>query len=216
SVRVNGTRPSWMLLQYNPFSYGRWGVAPGLLRDVAAVRRRTHIPLAVMVHEAWIDIEDWRSALIGAYQRVQLRSLLRMADVGVTSSEALAEEIGGGALHVPVGSNITPIATTTGAARAALGLDSRLVVTLFGRGHPSRELGHAAAAIAAVAAARGTERLTILNLGADAPALDVPRGVDVRTPGRLAADELSLRLWASDLVLLPFTDGLTTRRTTLM
>jgi glycosyltransferase involved in cell wall biosynthesis len=38
----------------------------------------------------------------------------------------------------------------------------------------------------------------------------------VRDPGRLEADELSVHLWASDLVLLPFTDGVSTRRGTLM
>ena len=40
--------------------------------------------------------------------------------------------------------------------------------------------------------------------------------MEVRSPGVLSAEDLSLYLWASDLVLLPFTDGVSTRRSTLM
>jgi glycosyltransferase involved in cell wall biosynthesis len=216
SVRRSTGQPPWVLLQYNPFGYGRWGVAPGLVRDAIALRRRTGMPLGVMVHEAWVDMADWRSTVMGAWQRLQLRSLLRFADVVMTSTQALARELGRGAIHVPVATTITPIATTTRSARDRLGLADELVVALLGRANPSRALDYAAAAIAAIAEARGARALTVLNLGADAPPLEVEPAVDVRTPGRLEAGELSLRLSASDVVLLPFTDGVSTRRTTLM
>jgi Glycosyl transferases group 1 len=217
SVRRSADEPPWVLLQYNPFGYGRWGVAPSLVRDARALRRRTTgMRLGVMVHEAWVDMTDWRSTLMGAWQRLQLKSLLRFADVVLTSTEALARELGRRAIHVPVGATITPVPTSTRAARERLGLADELVVALLGRANPSRALDHAEAAIAAIAEARGARGLTVLNLGADAPALEISPAVDVRTPGRLEADELSVRLWASDLMLLPFTDGVSTRRTTLM
>lgn len=208
--------PAWVLLQYNPFRYGRWGFAPGLVRDVLRLRRRRRIPLAIMVHEAWFPMTDWRSTLIGLWQRAQLRLLLRLADGVMTSTEALAREVGHDAVHVPVATNITPAVLSSQEARDRLGLDGGLAVALFGRAHPSRALRDAEAAIARLAEAHGTQQLTILNLGADAPGLRVPSGVEVLSPGRLAADELSLHLLASDIVLLPFTDGVSTRRGTLM
>ena len=58
--------------------------------------------------------------------------------------------------------------------------------------------------------------MKVLNLGLGAPQLDVQARIDIQTPGELEAHELSLRLCASDLLLLPFSDGLSTRRTTLM
>jgi len=204
--------PEWILLQYNPFSWGRAGFAPALVRDVARLRRRTRAPLALMVHEAWIDVRDPRSALIGTWQR----ALLALADAALTSTQALARELGGGAVHVPIGATIEPLPIAPEAARERLGLDGKLAVALFGRANPSRLLDHAEAAIAALARAHGPERLAVLNLGADAPALRAPRGVAVSSSGRLDAGELSLRLAASDLVLLPLTDGVSTRRTTLM
>jgi glycosyltransferase involved in cell wall biosynthesis len=216
SVLAPGSHPLWVLLQYNPFREGRSGFAPGLLRDVRRVRRRSSPYLVVMVHEAWVDITDPKSRLIGSWQRMQLRALLRLADCVLASTEALARELGRGAIHVPIAANITPIPMSSSNARHQLGLDDRMAVALFGRANPGRALDYAEAAIAAIAAAYGTRRLAILNLGADAPALRVPPGVEVQSPGELSADDLSLRLWASDLVLLPFSDGVSTRRGTLM
>jgi glycosyltransferase involved in cell wall biosynthesis len=119
-------------------------------------------------------------------------------------------------VHVPVGANVTPATSSPAAARSELGLHRQRVLTLFGRDNPSRALDYAEAAIQAIVDAYGADALTVLNLGADAPALRVPRGVELQSPGPLPEKALSLRLWASDLVLLPFTDGLTTRRSTLM
>jgi glycosyltransferase involved in cell wall biosynthesis len=216
SALVAARGAPWVLLQYNPFVYGRAGFAPQLLPDVERLRRRARGPLAVMVHEAWVNMTDAKSTLIGVWQRAQLRTLLRLADGVMTSTEVLAREIGHGAVHVPIGANIEPIATSHKAARAHLGLEGKLSVALFGRGNPSRALDYAEAAIAALAAAHGADRLVVLNLGADAPAVRVPAGVTVHRTGELPPDELSVRLWASDLVLLPFTDGLSTRRGTMM
>jgi len=191
------------------------GYAPGLVRDVVTLRRRG-ARIALMVHESWIELRDWRTTLMGGYQRAQLRSLLLCADRVLVATEALAAEIGRETVHVPVGSNITPSGLTPAAARTRLGLGDELVVALFGTGHPSRALDHVEAAIAALAAAAAPGGVRVLNLGDGAPALAARDGVRIETPGRLGEDELSLRLSAAHLCLLPFTDGVSTRRTTLM
>jgi glycosyltransferase involved in cell wall biosynthesis len=221
SARLQVEDPRWILLQYNPFAYGHWGIAPGLIQEAFAFRRRTGGLLAVSVHEAWVDADDrgrarWRSALMGAYQHAQLASLMRVADVVMAATQALVRKVGHDAIHVPVGSNITPQAITRDGARHRLGLDDELVVSLFGRDRPDRALEYATAAIELVAKARGPGAVKVLNLGLGAPQLDISREIAVDTPGHLEADELSVRLRASDVLLLPFFDGLSTRRTTLM
>jgi glycosyltransferase involved in cell wall biosynthesis len=210
------TPVAWVMLEYNPFRFGRWGFAPRLLGDAVRLRRLAGIPLAIMVHEAYVPMTDWRTALMGLWQRAQLNVLIRLADRVMASTEALARELGHGAIHVPVAANVTPVGISPEVARNALGLERQLVLALFGRAHPSRALDYAEAAIAAVAEAHGTDRLAVLNLGADTPPIRVPPGVELRSPGKQPADDLSVAMTACDLVLLPFTDGTSTRRTTLM
>ncbi|MGO9899323.1 MAG: hypothetical protein ACLP0J_06455 [Solirubrobacteraceae bacterium] len=205
-----------ILLQYNPFRWGRSGFAPGLVRDMRRVRRANPISVTVMVHEAWIGMVGLKSALIGAWQRAQLYLLLGLADRVTTSTEALARELGDGAVHIPPAANIEPVSVSAQVARTRLGLDGRFVITLFGRANPSRALDYAEGAIEAVARSFGPGRLVVLNLGAGSPGIRLPSGVGQVRPGELRADALSLHLWASDLVLLPFTDGVTTRRGTMM
>jgi glycosyltransferase involved in cell wall biosynthesis len=221
SARLQVEDPRWILLQYNPFAYGHWGIAPRLIQEAFAFRRRTGVLLAVSVHEAWVDTDDhgrarWRSALMGAYQQAQLASLMRVADVVMAATQPLARKVGHDAIHVPVGSNITPATVTREDARDRLGLGDELVVSLFGGDRPDRALEYATAAIELVAKARGPGAVKVLNLGLGAPQLDISREIAVDTPGHLEADELSVRLRASDVLLLPFFDGLSTRRTTLM
>lgn len=222
SARREHPRPGWILIQYNPFAYGRWGVAPGLVVEALRFRRAARVPLVVSVHEAWVGPGDrgrapWRSALMGSYQHAQLAALLRVADVVLAATEALVRKVGHDAVHVPVASNITPVEITRLDARGRLRLSrDAIVICLFGTGHPSRALEFAAAAIERIAAERGPAAIKVLNLGLGAPELGLRPEIAVETPGHLDGDELSVRLHAADVLLLPFTDGLSTRRTTLM
>src|SRR5450631_2858496 len=63
-ARVDSVRPAWILLQYNPFRWGHSGFAPTLVRDAYRCKRRVGAPLAVMVHEAWIDMTGAKLTLI--------------------------------------------------------------------------------------------------------------------------------------------------------
>lgn len=215
--RDTAVDPAWILLQYMPFSYGRWGFAPGLVRDVAALKRASGAPLGVMVHEAWVAMDTWRTGLMGAYQRIQLRSLLLLADVVAVSMESLTRRFGARAVHLPVGSNIAPIAMSREEARRQLQVDdNELVIALFGTSNPHRMLEHAEAALKALVTERGAGNLRVLNLGIGARSLRVPPQLRVHTPGALPTEDVSRCLRASDVLLLSFSDGVSTRRTTLM
>jgi glycosyltransferase involved in cell wall biosynthesis len=75
--------------------------------------------------------------------------------------------------------------------------------------------GHCVHAIEKLAAA-GRDPL-VLNLGANAPMLPGVRdAIRVLRPGPLPSAELGAWLAAADLALLPFVDGASTRRTTLI
>jgi len=104
--------PDWLLLQYNPFSYGRWGLnldLPLVIRDIK--RRQPFIRIALMGHEPFVPISNWRSAIMTTWQRWQLWMLGRSADVVFFSIQPWARKFqtwwpNKPVLHLPVGSNI--------------------------------------------------------------------------------------------------------------
>ena len=208
---------SSIFLQYNPFSYGRGGFAPG---PIAHLRRRSKASLCIMVHEPYVAISDARTAAMGGWQRLQLRLLLGMADAVGVSTDGFRSYLPAHHLararHIPVGSPLPDARDQRAGVRTTLGVsDTDLVVALYGSGHASRLLDHAVRGIVAIAGA-GDNPL-VLNLGFAAPQLrGLPKTIRVITPGALPPRELAAHLAAADLALLPYIDGASTRRTTMI
>jgi glycosyltransferase involved in cell wall biosynthesis len=210
-----------LILHYNPFSWGRRGFAPDLVRLLARLRRRKpRLVVGILAHERYVDMHGFRWTLMGGWQRVQFLAILRFADVAWSSTESWTEILRGQTsarvAQIPICSNLPDRRAARTLSRQRLRVDgSTLVVAAFGTNHPSRLIGHVELAVAAMADAGA--RVTLLNLGADAPCVRVPvSGVPVVAPGRLDASSLAEHLAAADLYLAPFVDGVSARRTTLM
>jgi glycosyltransferase involved in cell wall biosynthesis len=211
-----------LFVQYNPFSYGRWGFAPLLPAALSWVRLRGDRPkIVLMVHEPYVPMISWRWVVLGIWQRLQLAGVRYAADVVFASIESWATRFGAGppirpAEHLPVGSNFPDRRADRELARRDLGVDDdRLVVATIGGGHPSWPMSYIVDAVNAIAAA-GIP-MTLLLLGAEAPPLpDVDERAKVDRPTYLDHDALASKLSAADLFLSPRTDGVSTRRGTLM
>jgi glycosyltransferase involved in cell wall biosynthesis len=210
-----------VVLQYNPFLYGRWGFAPQLPAALLRERRGRRFRLALMVHETYFPISDPRSALMGSWQRVQLRALHAISDLVFASIESWAELLAQWrprrpVAHLPVGSNLPDRRSERAAAREQIGAgDETMVIALFGSGHSSRLIDYIVAATNSVARERDEVVLLNLGAGANAPAR-VDGGVRVIQPGWLAPGDAARLLSAGDLFLAPFIDGVSTRRGSLM
>lgn len=218
----NGASPDAILLQYNPFWHGRRGFAPGLGLAMLRLRHRLpHARFAVLVHENYIDAENWRWALMGLWQRVQLLALQALFDVQLGTIEGWTRSLKRSwpftpAHHLPVGSNLPDRRAARAAARSRLGADDgTLVLAAFGMRHPGRLTGHMLGAARAVAA--DGHEVILVNVGAAAGG----EGADdepfrVVEPGFLDEDEVAELLSAADLFLAAFADGVSTRRTSFM
>jgi len=221
--RRAGSQP-WdvILLQYNPFLYGRYGFAPWLVWRLALLHLRRHRPrIALMVHEPYVPMRGWRWTLMGLWQRFQLALLRMSSDVVFASIEAWTQRLDRKSpsrptAHLPVGSNLPDRRCQREEARRLLGAgDADLVVATLSSGHPSHDLALIAAALRALAE-RGRECVfLVLGDGARLP-LGLPRGVRVERPGGLPSEELAARLAAADIFMAPLIDGISTRRTTAM
>jgi glycosyltransferase involved in cell wall biosynthesis len=212
-----------LVINYNPFSWGRWGWAPELPGSLARLRSRSQRPLvAVIVHEPAVPWKGLRQTLMGAWQRTQLVALLRLADVAFVSIEPWVPLIrrwagsGTPVNHLPVGSNLPDMRWSRRQARTRLGVeDDTRVLAFFGGRHPSRPVDHLTQAIAATS--RRARRLVVLNLGAEPPDLRELNGtVETVTPGPLVPSELARLLSAADVFGAPFVDGVSSRRGTVV
>ncbi len=220
---VAAETPDWLVVQYNPFSYGRRGFNPHLHRVIGALgRRHERLKIALMVHEPFMRASSLRAAVMTTWQRWQLWRLGRCCDLILCPAEAWIRLLRPWfpkipMAHLPVGSNIPKVPVTRAAARQEVGVaaDETHVVGLFGRARPARLLSFVRAAM---------QRL--LDEGIDARLVYIgPSGARVRgeldavsvlDAGLLPPDAVSRHFAAMDLYLAPFKRGVSTRRGSFM
>jgi glycosyltransferase involved in cell wall biosynthesis len=203
----------WLIVQYNPFSFGKRGFAPGLISALRAVR----IPVACIFHETFaIPLWPWQHIVMRLWQYPQFVTLVRMGRCHFVASERWLGQVRqwakGPSILLPVGSNLPLCSLTKSEARKQLGLrQDALILGVFGFGHISKRTEWIGAA-AGVVQSRfpQTEVLCIGQVGQSV------RSACGKTPvhdhGSLPGPEVSLRLRAMDLFLAPLTDGISGRR----
>ena len=214
--------PDWMFLQFNQFSYGRWGLNPFLpLALFQLSRRLPAMRIAVMFHEDFVPVTNWKNALMTTWQRAQFWALGQLADHVFFSIGPWIQQYNNWfpntpVDHLPVGSNMPYVETDRIAIRGELGIASDTVVLgVFGSLHNSRLLSHIRAAGDAVQ--QETDDLLLLYIGPHGPGFkDAMRDLPVLDAGRLPAMEVSRHFQAMDCLLAPFTDGVSTRRGSFM
>jgi glycosyltransferase involved in cell wall biosynthesis len=212
SLRKKG-RFDWLIVQYNPFCFGRRGFAAWLIPAL----RRSGIPVAVMFHETFaVPLWPWQQIVMRVWQYPQFVFLARTGRCNFVSTERWLAQVrrwAGRPPHLmPVGSNLPLCQLTKAEARAKLGLSpDALILGVFGFAHGSKRtewIGMAARAI--------HERFSqtqILSIGELGQRLrDASGGVPLHDHGLLPGQEASLRLRAMDLFLAPFSDGISGRR----
>ncbi len=211
--------PDWLVLQYNPFSFGRRGFCPWVPRTLARIKRRTTAQIAVMFHETTVPRWPLKFAAMFLWQWPIFRALCRLADAGFISTERWRAQTSRAnpllpVHHLPVGSNIPVCKLSREAARAQLGVESEaLVLGVFGSAHVSRRLDWIACAIREAQQRNRGRRTLLLYVGPHgARVRNVCEGVEILDAGPLPGEEVGCRLRAMDAILSPFLDGISTRR----
>ena len=220
---VEAAAPDWLFLQFEQFTYGRWGLNPYLPLALQRIQRACPATrCAVMFHEDYMPATSVKKAIISTWQRGQFWLLGQLADVAFFSVESWAERYASWfpntpTHHLPVGSNIPRIEMPPAAARRRLGLDAdAFVIGLFGSAHPSRLLHFVNRA--ATACGRLVADLQVLYVGTHEERVrdQLPSPLALHTTGPLPADDVSRCFAAMDLYLAPFKRGVSTRRGSFM
>ena len=214
--------PDWLVLQFDQFSYGRWGLNPFLPLAIRSIKRSCpQTRIAWIAHEDFVPVTSWKFAIMTSWQRAQFVSLGHLADLIFFSIEPWVERYstwfpGKTVRHLPCGSNIPRSGVARAEARQRLGIEeSTFIAGVFGTINASRMVPSIVRAAAALHQASSDFRL--LYVGPHGAALEAALGdVPLLDAGRLPADEVSVYLAAMDLHLVPFIDGVSTRRSSFM
>ena len=203
----------WLIVQYNPFSFGKRGFAPGLISTLRSVQ----IPIGCIFHETFaVPLWPWQHVVMRLWQYPQFVSLVRMGRCNFVASERWLTQVRqwakGPSILLPVGSNLPLCPLTKQEARKQLGLrQDALILGAFGFGHISKRtewIGMAARRIHT-----RFSRTEVLCVGQVGNWVQYGCGdVPVRLDGSLPSVEASLRLRAMDLFLAPLSDGISARR----
>ena len=220
--KITLSSPDYVVVQYDPYSYGaRYAFNPYLPWVVAQLRRRLpHSRIAVVVHETAVAPTSLKRAIMTSWQRAQLFSLGRAANVVVFPVARWVNRFSRWfprthCVHIPVGNNI-PISARVADLRAKLGISpTAFVVGCFGRSASGGGLARIAAAAAGVRRAGRSPLIVHIGVGAEAFARP-PEGTTHKVLGSLSPVEISRSLQIMDVCVTPFPDGISGRRTSAL
>ena len=209
-------------IHYNPFCYGKWGRNLALMnirKRIKAVNPK--VKLAVMIHERHVPLWPWRFTIMSAWQRPMYASVLKQADQVFVSTGPWMNDIeqmvrpGVDVTCVPIGSSAGQPRISRTEARSSRYLpDDVTVVGVFGMPHVSKGVDGLAAILSKTAAEVGP--LTLLAVGGIGKAIpDGIPGVTVVRTGILDARGVSDAFMCLDAFLCPFSDGISTRRSSM-
>ena len=197
-----------LLIQYVPFLFGKRGISP-FPKDLVACCKELGIRVTTFVHEPWVPPTRLPWLILSPLQRRQLRQLVALSDATVTAVPAWAGKLGPATQTVYVGSTLGDPPENI---ESEPQLPSPVVFSPFASGLQWDWIISAVEALDA----------GLVVVGSDAQAASDHTIVgryasdswDYR--GRVTADEALSLLARARLVLAPFVDGLTGRRTSAM
>lgn len=216
---VESTPPDWLVVQFEPFSYGHWGYNPYL--PLALYRAKRAVPslrLAVLFHEVYMFPRSTRTGIMTLLHLPQFWITGRLADIALFPVEAWAHRysrwfpqtvVG----HLPVGSNMPLADADPASVRHQLGISpDAFVVGLFGSAHPSRLLSSVDRALTPVCQARRNVHVLYVGPDGDAVRRSLNSAIPMTDTGPLPGPDVSRCFGAMDLYLAPFQEGVSARR----
>ena len=203
------SRVRGLLIQYVPFLYGRRGLSSYPERLAGSARTRG-IQVILFVHEPWVPMTRLPWLVLGPLQRRQLRRLIRVADRVVTAVPAWRVTLGPRTELLYVGSNLGAVPSDIPSTQLA-------GPVVFSPTAAGLRFDWIVAAARAIGASPG---LVLVGIDA-AEARRHPQLAGWIDPtwdwrGRLAAPEALRVIARAQLVLTPFVDGATGRRTSML
>lgn len=211
----------WLVLQYNPFSFGPRGFCPQLAEALQGIKNQSGVRIAIMFHETMVPRWPLKFAIMRTWQHATFSRLCHIADLAFVSTLRWLPEVRNVRTNLkctplPVGSNVTLSSLSRKEARKQFSVAAdAFVIGIFGQAHVSRPLDWTAAAVRSVQLRRN--KACVLYVGPDGEQHQTAcRDIPFIDAGVLSQETVGACLRGMDFLLSPFTDGVSTRRGSFM
>ncbi len=222
------SKPRTLLVQWVPHGYGKRGINLGFCRWIAS-RVRSGDTLYLMVHEPCLEPGQrlWKHRFVSLMQRRMVRVLLRSATrvfISIPGWESRLRDLAPPGLHfewlpIPATIDTRPDPNAVARTRAQIAPAGFILGHL---GTYSSELRHILTpALLAILDQSPNAHVLLLGSNSDGFAAEFKSqapayAARVHGLGLLSDTELANHIAACDLMLQPYPDGLSSRRTSLM
>lgn len=229
-------RPDVLVFQYTPQSFAPKTLGVWLSFPVwtLCLRLMTKARVSIIAHEVNYPIEGTlRGLLLGVPQLIQFCLLALVADSIFFTTETLWLRVHKwmfwrkGIYWLPVGATIESKAIESKDNRESLSpraTSQEKLLLHFGGAHPTHSIEHILAAYKSTVSALGAQFVKLAFVGIETQELEkafekigltrIPEGVFAL--GWLSEDQVSEWVNKADLILAPFLDGISTRRSSAM
>ena len=220
-IKQASTPLDWLIVQYNPFSFGPRGYCPQLVSALKQVKEHSGVRIATMFHETFVPWWPLKFAVMRTWQQPVFSRLCAVTDRAFVSTLRWMPAVESArrnlpCQHLPVGSNVDLNETTETEARQKLSIaPETFVIGIFGQAHVSRPPDLMAAAVRAVKIRRPDA--CVLYVGPDGDKhRTLCEGIPFIDAGVYPQESLGICLRAMNFLLSPFADGASTRRGSVM
>lgn len=230
SRELEQKRPDLILVQYTPYLFDEKGGPLNLALGpwLEHLKRSTRSKVVVFAHELHYPVEPSLAGIgKGVPQLAAFMGIAAVSDQMIFSCEAMFNQarrlvpwrksrFG----WVPVGANVLPANAT--ASSNDIVRDDQLMLLHFGGSHKSHLLDWDLSALRAAREAFGDDKVVLVLAGVTQAKLEAlqPQATSqreaLRALGYVSSQEVSGLLKRADLVLAPFSDGVSTRRGSVM
>ncbi len=221
---VRAEKPDVLVVQWVPQLYGRGGITLALPLTLALLAfRGTKIHL--MVHETWVNFTSLPLFFMGVMQRLAMVILVKSSqrigvsiDAWTSMLRAWFPKQRDQIQTIPAFSNIPYLADTEGALTARLNANippNATVLGVFSLSGSGKAYSFIETAWEKILDSNEQVFLVVIGASVDDAKRYLPRLINdhrCRFTGFLQAEEVSHWLQSIDLLLAPFTDGVSSRR----
>ncbi len=207
----------WLILQYNPFSYGQWGLNLRLPLIIGQIKKEIpNIGISLIVHEPYVPLINFKFLIMGSWQRIQLWLLVKSADIIFFAIQPWKEKFKRyfpekKIQHFQISSNVSFLQFSKSQSRNELSIsDDVFVIGVFGMLRETILIEYIVESLKGLHAI--SKKILLIYIGPNGNKLKNKIGdIPYRNLGTLEPEKVGQAFSIMDIYISPFSSGVSSR-----